>query len=258
MRSEANHRQCFMVSNKGNSAVPGLLRSCILWCIWHYLGQFMHKRKNQTVKSHIWCSFLWLQKHFPGFAALGGLVIVANNTSQICSGLPGLPRHGQSPCGWQECVVSLQPQVLGEGPGALPAWLPSARPLSSTEEGRSCCMTLLHPAPHPPQLRQNHRWQAVKEPKPEILMSGPAAGQSWEQLFTSCTLLGSLWKNLLTAGHKSVSHRITFLGGMGNSIFLPFLFFFSIFFQGFQISLSGLRAVSASGNSGVPSFTTKT
>lgn len=39
--------------------------------------------------------------------------------------------------------------------------------------------------------------------------------------------------------------------------FPPFLFFL-VFFQDFQIFLSGLRAVSTSGNSGVPTLTTKT
>lgn len=95
---------------------------------------------------------------------------------------------------WLRTLCNPTPaRVMGKRPSTLCTWLPYARPLSFTEECGSYYMTLLLPAAHPQLVRWNQRWQAVKDPKPETLRSGSAAGHSWEQLFTSGTLFGSLW-----------------------------------------------------------------
>lgn len=172
---------------------------------------------------------LCLQKHFRGFTALGGLVIVANNMSQTCSDLPGLPRHGQSHCGWERCVVPPQSQVMGKRPSTLPAWLPNARPLSSTAEGgqllqvlpASC--TTSSTAQMKPQMTRRERSQTWHI---KVCFS------CWSKLGTAVQKLHSTWVTLKeTCLQLGITVKVTEI------LFWEafFLFFpFSLFFSGFS------------------------
>lgn len=141
-------------------------------------------KKTKTVNNHVWWSFLYLWKHFPGFAALGGLVIVASNMSQTCSDLPALPRHGQSHCGWEGCVVPPQSQVMGKRPSALPAWLPHAWPLSSMKRVGAASGS---PSPCTTSSTSQMKPQMTRSERPQT---------------RSIKVWFSCWSKLGTAAHK--------------------------------------------------------
>lgn len=205
VRPEANHRRCFMVSNKGNtiSAFQILYLKVHLALPRSIHAQWIKKPGNNHV---CWLSLCLGGGHFPSFGALCGLVIVVNNMSHLWSELPGVSRHG-----WYMVLLihSWDKPLWLRRPCSLPCFSPSHSQVMGKKESK-----------HPPCSAELHRrgWKLLHDSSSscrtsltagvklwvtgcerpqtwDILRSWSASGQSWEQQLTSCNLLGPPSKN---------------------------------------------------------------
>lgn len=226
-----------------------LFKSCTLWCIWYYLGQFTpNKWKNRKqsclVVAHMsagpppwfWCTewpcdcgqhvpdLLWAPWRFQAWLIHGPPIFSWDEWLWL-----------RRPCDLR-CFSPSHSQVTGKKEGRHPPCLAAMckapelhrRGWELLCDSSSSCATSL--------TAEVKLWVTGCE-KPQTWDIKVSFG-CWSKLGAAAQELQSAWatfkEHLLTAGNNNKSHIITFLEDT-NTFSFPFLFFFSIFFRVFKL-----------------------